>query len=105
MYIEKVEDLKKGDEVLVAASSGSLIHAILLRDPAKRKDDKWYKRTKCSICAQTIEHVYNHYDWKTKMYVPRVTRHTKYEKDIVDGPRIDKYMDLQDYKMIWILNR
>ena len=101
MYV-KIEDLKKGDEILVPAGS-NLIHAILLRDPVRK--GKWWKTTKCSICARTEQIGNNRYNWKTKTTEIRKSNRTKYETDIVNGPRVDKYMSLQDYKMIWLLNR
>ena len=104
MYIEKVEDLKKGDEILVSASS-NLVHAILLRDPAKKDNGSWYKRTKCSINARTEQYDGRGWDSKTRTYGPKKCNRTRYEKDIFNDSRIDKYMDLQDYKMIWLLNR
>lgn len=102
MYI-KVKDLKKGDEILFPAGP-NLVHCILLRDPVI-KSGKWYKRTKCSICGR-IEQSHNpRYNWKTKMTETITSNCTVYETDIFNGPRIDKYMNLQDYKMIWLLNR
>jgi len=101
MYI-KVEDLKKGDEILVPAGS-NLIHAILLRDPVRKGG--WWKTTKCSICARIEQSQNTWYNWKTKTNETRTSNHTVYETDVVNGPRVDKYMDLQDYKMIWLLNR
>lgn len=103
MYIEKVEDLKKGDEILFPAGS-NIVHAILLRDPVKTDSD-WYKRTKCSVCARIEQSDRSWYNWQTKKTEVRKSNHTVYEKDIINGPRIDKYLDLQDYKMIWLLNR
>lgn len=101
MYV-KVEDLKKGDEILVPGGS-NLIHAILLRDPVRK--GTWWKTTKCSICARIEQSSRSRYNWKTKTNEVYKSNRTIYETDIVNGPRVDKYMDLQDYKMIWLLNR
>ena len=103
MYI-KVEDLKKGDEILIPTGV-NLVHAILLRDPARVSGGKWWKKTKCSICATIKQSESRGYNWKTRKTEIYKSNYIKYETDIVDGPRIDKYMDLSDYRMIWLLNR
>ena len=104
MYI-KVDDLKKGDEILFPAGS-NIVHAILLNDPVKTGGaGNWYKRTKCSICATIKQNSGNRYDWKTKTTKTYTSNRTIYGTDVINGERINKSMDLQNYKMIWLLNR
>lgn len=103
MYAE-VKDLKKGDEILYPSGS-NLVHAILLRNPEKRANDsRYYKNVKCSVCAKIIEYDRSLYDWKTKTWYNKKFKRTVYETDIIDGSRIDKFVDL-NYKKTWLLNR
>lgn len=103
MYAE-VKDLKKGDEILYPAG-GNLIHAILLRNPKERTNSSgYYKNVKCSVCAKIIEYNRPYYDWEAKTQINKKFKRTVYETDIIDGSRIDKFLDL-NWKKVWLLNR
>lgn len=103
MYAE-VKDLKKGDEILYPSGS-NLVHAILLRNPEKRaNNNSYYKNVKCSVCAKIFEYSRPYYDWETKKRSNKKFKRTVYETDIIDGSRIDKFVDL-NLKKVWLLNR
>jgi hypothetical protein len=90
----KIEELRKGDEILVPAGS-TLLYLRLLQDPKISKKLGWdgaqkYSSIKCSLKVQTVEH--KNYDGV--LYYRNITECS------AEGHNFEKYYNL-NHKTIW----